>query len=602
MSGRLRQALEEVARRFRRVRLWGGLAACWLVLALAGCAIAASAPLPGTSRDPRGLAAGGAGAPGRGRRHRLRAGGACDRPAIPAGSPAGSRPGIPSWAPSCWPRSTRSRPRPGGRLGFLQATVVREALEHRRAHDWDETVPTWLLRSAKLAHAASLAFLVWRDRRASRSRCARRPTAARTRAGGRTPPRSRSIPATSSSSAAARCWSSPASTRRTARRQPRRRRRRPGPRPPRHDPQPRGPHLRRPGRIGAIRPRLPRRVRRPQHGQLPRPRLRVSRAEACRRPPRLPRLHRAGAEGRRGHPARHGRRGDRADPASAGSTRTSPRRRSSTRRARPSRSSRDESQPHTYRAQMTLDDPRRFKVKLVDAEGRTNPVEPEIVVNVTRNRPPTVTITQPSHDVEVSPLEEVKLKARMDDDFGLVRHGLSYAIGGEEPKEIVFASPKRRGGLGPGEAPAPARGRAHARLRGDEGRARSARLVLLLGRGHRPGRQRPPRLERHVLRRGPPLRARSSARASSRRPAPPRTEGQEGGNAQEAGQLAELQKQIINATWKLIRRETRSKPTGRVRRGHQDPPRVAEGRARAGGPARGAAPRRSRRRPRSSRP
>src|SRR5262249_7079182 len=47
-----------------------------------------------------------------------------------------------------------------GRLGFLQATVVREALEHRRAHDWDETVPTWALRLAKLGHAATLAFLL----------------------------------------------------------------------------------------------------------------------------------------------------------------------------------------------------------------------------------------------------------------------------------------------------------------------------------------------------------------------------------------------------------------------------------------------------------
>ncbi len=105
---------------------------------------------------------------------------------------------------------------------------------------------------------------------------------------------------------------------------------------------------------------------------------------------------------------------------------------------------------------MTLDDPRRFKVKLVNAEGRSNPVEPEIVVNVTRNRPPTVMITQPSHDIEVSPLEEVKLKARMDDDFGLVRHGLSYATGGDEPKEIVFASPKAPAGSGPRQAAAPA--------------------------------------------------------------------------------------------------------------------------------------------------
>ena len=52
MSGRLRQALEEVAQRFRRVRLWGGLAACWLVLALAGCAVAALGPAIGTGEIP----------------------------------------------------------------------------------------------------------------------------------------------------------------------------------------------------------------------------------------------------------------------------------------------------------------------------------------------------------------------------------------------------------------------------------------------------------------------------------------------------------------------------------------------------------------------
>ena len=33
------------------------------------------------------------------------------------------------------------------------------------------------------------------------------------------------------------------------------------------------------------------------------------------------------------------------------------------------------------------------------------------------------------------------------------------------------------------------------------------------------------------------------------------------GNQQEAEELAELQKQIINATWKLVRRENAAKPT-----------------------------------------
>ena len=40
-------------------------------------------------------------------------------------------------------------------------------------------------------------------------------------------------------------------------------------------------------------------------------------------------------------------------------------------------------------------------------------------------------------------------------------------------------------------------------------------------------------------------------------------EGQQGQNAQQADRLAELQKQIISATWTLIRRETDSKPSSK---------------------------------------
>ena len=34
--------------------------------------------------------------------------------------------------------------------------VIREALDHRRKRDWNETVPTWTLRGAMVAHAAAL--------------------------------------------------------------------------------------------------------------------------------------------------------------------------------------------------------------------------------------------------------------------------------------------------------------------------------------------------------------------------------------------------------------------------------------------------------------
>ena len=42
-----------------------------------------------------------------------------------------------------------------GRLGFLQSVVIREVLEHDRQKDWNETVPTWTLRGAMVAHATA---------------------------------------------------------------------------------------------------------------------------------------------------------------------------------------------------------------------------------------------------------------------------------------------------------------------------------------------------------------------------------------------------------------------------------------------------------------
>ena len=49
---------------------------------------------------------------------------------------------------------------PAGRLGFLQSAVIRQALDHRRRHNWDETVPTWKLRCSQLAHGATLGVLI----------------------------------------------------------------------------------------------------------------------------------------------------------------------------------------------------------------------------------------------------------------------------------------------------------------------------------------------------------------------------------------------------------------------------------------------------------
>ncbi len=158
MSGRLRQALEQVARRFRHVRLWGGLAACWLVLALAGCLIAAIGPGRWSGVVPAGgipaalvLIAAAVGVA-----FTMAALRSARDPRWVARRIEGRHPDLKAELLAAVEQVESA---PGGRLGFLQSAVVREALEHRRQHDWDETVPTWLLRSTKLAHAACLVFL-----------------------------------------------------------------------------------------------------------------------------------------------------------------------------------------------------------------------------------------------------------------------------------------------------------------------------------------------------------------------------------------------------------------------------------------------------------
>ena len=213
---------------------------------------------------------------------------------------------------------------------------------------------------------------------------------------------------------------------------------------------------------------------------------------------------------------------------------------------------------HVYRATLTLADPRRFRVQLVDREGRTNKLATEIVANVTRNRPPVVKMTQPAHDVRVSPLEELKLKAELEDDFGLVRHGLSYSMAGREPREIVLPAPAARQPAGARPSTCSTSNRSRPRPTSfsptSSGPRTSARTA---SRGARPATCSSPRSGHfeEIFRQGeqPPS---GSAENEEQ-------EGQQG-NAQASDQLAELQKEIINGTWKLIRRETPAKPSAKL--------------------------------------
>ena len=209
---------------------------------------------------------------------------------------------------------------------------------------------------------------------------------------------------------------------------------------------------------------------------------------------------------------------------------------------------------HVYETGMTLSESMRFKVRLVDTDGRTNKLASEIVVNVTRNHPPVVKMTQPAHDVRVSPVEELKLKADIEDDFGLTRHGLTYSLTDGKSHEIVL------------KGPASGHRQIHAEhlLEFETLRAAPDQLVTYFFWGEDVGPDGQTRRTSGDMYFAEVRHFEEIFRQGEQPPGgSAQSENQEGGedNARTSDQLAELQKEIINGTWKLLRRETGPKPT-----------------------------------------
>ncbi len=217
---------------------------------------------------------------------------------------------------------------------------------------------------------------------------------------------------------------------------------------------------------------------------------------------------------------------------------------------------------HVYQAKLTLADPARYKVQLVDKEGRANKLASEIVANVTRNRPPVVRVTQPSHDVRVSPVEELKLKATLEDDFGLVRQGVTFTLAGKEPREIALPAPAAAAPGAPSKAAGHRQAVEHmldfesfkvvpdqlvtyffwAEDNGPDGKTRRTSGDMFFAEV-RPFEE--------IFRQGEQPAGGSAGGGG----------GGAGGNVMAADQLGDMQKEIINATWKLVRREIGTQAT-----------------------------------------
>ena len=213
----------------------------------------------------------------------------------------------------------------------------------------------------------------------------------------------------------------------------------------------------------------------------------------------------------------------------------------------------DPSDPSVYHASLDMRQSQSFKLHLTDDRGRQNKQPAELALNVTQNRPPELKMEFPGRDVDVSALEELSVKAQVWDDFGVKRVGMSYGIAGGEEKELTLAEG----------------------VKGKE-KKQIAELLSLESLHAEPDQLLSYHLWVEDL--GPDGSVRRTAGdmffaevrpfdqiyRQGQQPAggqQQQQQQQQGGNAQQAEELAELQKQIINATWKVIRREISATPT-----------------------------------------
>ena len=191
-----------------------------------------------------------------------------------------------------------------------------------------------------------------------------------------------------------------------------------------------------------------------------------------------------------------------------------------------------------------------YELQLRDADGRTNKIPALFTFDVQKNRLPELKLLAPRGDQRVSPLQEVLFEAEAWDDFGLRALGLTYTVAGSEPKTL----------------PIPIAVATNSEKRQFKHVLRLEDLGLVpdqlvswhlwaedIGPDGQPRRTSGDMFFAEVRPFEEIFREEESGGGGGG--------GMSGQQGAESLKLAELQKQIINATWKLQRRQEGQKPS-----------------------------------------
>jgi hypothetical protein len=208
----------------------------------------------------------------------------------------------------------------------------------------------------------------------------------------------------------------------------------------------------------------------------------------------------------------------------------------------------DATKPFATLAGFALTNSQTYQLELVDADGRTNKVSAQFVFDALRNRAPELKLASPRGDQRVSALEEIQFAGEAWDDFGLRAYGIAYSLGGAEPTLLQ---------LGEGGAAKDKRAFSHV-LRLEELGAAPDQLVAWFAWADDvgpDGEVRRTATDMYFAEVRPFEEIFRQGQGGASEGEEEEKDGKKGSPQEKMGKLAELQKQIINATWKLRRQQ-----------------------------------------------
>jgi hypothetical protein len=213
----------------------------------------------------------------------------------------------------------------------------------------------------------------------------------------------------------------------------------------------------------------------------------------------------------------------------------------------------DTNRPNIYKSNFKLEKSGSYELVLVDDAGRTNRLPPQFVFVALTNRTPDLKFISPRGDQRVSALEEIAFKAEVSDDFGLKAYGLAYNLAGQETKIIEIGKSSTANEKRP----------FNYLVKLEDLGAQPDQLVsyyLWADDVGPDGNVRRTTSDMFFAEVRPFEEIFREGQAQDPNQQQQRQQGQQGGQNQ-SERLAELQKQIITATWNLQRRETGKSPT-----------------------------------------